>query len=114
MEKQPNGNEKITTKPNPASALAWAYGGDEVRKWAPRDFKFGRTMSTVAVVDDIVYATELHGYVHCLNAITGELYWQYDTKASMWGSPYFVDGKVIVGTDSGDLHVFKHDAKPKK
>lgn len=112
VEKQPNGDEKAITNPNPASAVAWVYGGDENRKWAPRDFKFGRTMSNVAVVDDIVYAAELHGILHCLDAKTGKCYWQYDTKASIWGSPYFVDGKVLVGTDAGDLYVFRHDPKP--
>ena len=114
VEKQPNGEEKAVTKPNPSSALAWVLGGEERRKWARRDFKFGRTMSTVAVVDDIVYAAELAGHVHCLNAHTGESYWQYDTMASIWASPYYVDGKVLVATDAGDLFVFRHDPKPTK
>jgi outer membrane protein assembly factor BamB len=114
IDRQDNGEKKATTKPNPSSALAWVYGGPEARKWAPRDFQFGRTMSTVAVVDDIVYAAELHGYLHCLNAKTGELYWQYDTKGSIWGSPYCVDGKVLVGTDDGDLFIFKHAKQPEK
>jgi outer membrane protein assembly factor BamB len=109
----PEERPKAVTKPNPASALAWNYGGEEKRRWAPRDFKFGRTMSTVAAVGDVVYAAELHGYLHCLNAKTGEHYWQYDTKASIWGSPYFVDGRVLVGTDAGDLFVFRHDPKPR-
>jgi len=59
-----------------------------------------------------VYAAELHGFLHCLNANTGELYWQYDTKASIWGSPYYVDGKVLLATESGDLFVFRHHMKP--
>jgi outer membrane protein assembly factor BamB len=112
--KKADGAEEFVLRPNPASALVWVFGGDENRKWAPRDFKFGRTLSTVAVVGDVVYAAELHGYVHCLNAHTGEPYWQYDTKASVWGSPYFVDGKVLVPTDAGDLFVFKHEKQPKK
>jgi outer membrane protein assembly factor BamB len=112
VEKQ-NGEEKVVTKPNPASALAWVYGGEDSRKWAPYDYKFGRTLSTVAVADGIVYAAEISGYVHCLNAITGEHYWQYDTKASIWGSPYYVDGKVLVGTDQGDLFIFRHTSRPK-
>ena len=111
IEKQ-NGEEKAITKPNPASALAWVYGGADTRKWAPHEFKFGRTLSTVCVVDDVVYAAELNGYLHCLNATTGEHYWQYDTRASIWGSPYYVDGKVLLGTDSADLFVFRHDPKP--
>ncbi len=112
LEKQPDGTEKAITKPNPASAVVWVYGGEEPRKWAPRDFKFGRTLSTVAIADDLVYAAEIHGYVHCLSADTGKPYWYHDTRASVWGSPYFVDGKVLVGTDGGDLFVFRHDPKP--
>jgi outer membrane protein assembly factor BamB len=108
------GEEKVVTKPNPASACVWVYGGEERRAWALRDFKFGRTLSTVAVVDDTVYATECGGHVHCLNAKTGEHYWQYDTKGSIWGSPYYVDGKVMVGSHAGDLFIFKHDGRPKK
>ena len=113
-EKDKDGKEKVGEKPNPNSCEVWRYGWDETRKFAPRDFKFGRTMSTACVVDDIVYISELHGYIHCLDAKTGEFFWQYDTKASIWGSPSFVDGKVFLATDSGDLFVFKHDKKPKK
>jgi len=112
VEQQPGEAERSVTKPNPASALVWVYGGPDDAPWSPRDFKFGRTMSTVAVVGDIVYAAELHGFLHCLNAKTGELYWRYDTKASVWGSPYYVDGKVLLGTEEGNLFIFRHDPKP--
>jgi outer membrane protein assembly factor BamB len=105
--------EKISEVPNPNSTEAWRYGWDEKRKWAPRDFKFGRTMSTAAIVDDIIYISELHGYLHCLDAKTGTPFWQHDTKSPIWGSPYFVDGKVFLATDAGDVWVFKHDKKPK-
>ena len=105
-------DEKVVTKPNPFSALAWVHGGLETRQWANRDFIFGRTMSTVAVVGDVLYAAELYGYLHCLNAKTGEPYWKYDTKASIWGSPYYIDGQVLLATDEGNLFVFRHDPKP--
>ena len=102
----------VVDRPNPHSAVAWHFGGEERREWAARDFKFGRTMSTACVVDDIVYAAELAGYLHCLNAKTGHHYWQFDTKASIWGAPYYVDGKILLGTEAGDLFVFRHDPKP--
>lgn len=105
---------KLTEKPNPNSAEVWRYGWADTRKWAPRDFKFGRTMSTACVVDDVVYISELSGYLHCLNAKTGELFWQYDTKASIWGSPYFVDGKVFLAAESGEMYIFKHEKAPQK
>lgn len=105
---------KLTEMPNPNSCEVWRYGWTETRKWAPRDFKFGRTMSTAAIVDDVIYISELHGYLHCLDAKTGEMYWQYDTKASIWGSPYYIDGKVLLACENGDMWIFKHEKKPKK
>ncbi|MCE9565494.1 MAG: PQQ-binding-like beta-propeller repeat protein [Planctomycetes bacterium] len=29
-----------------------------------------------------------------------------------WGSPYDADSKVFLGTDAGDLFIFRHDATP--
>ncbi|HXD86798.1 MAG TPA: PQQ-binding-like beta-propeller repeat protein [Urbifossiella sp.] len=113
-KKNEEGKTVPVGKPNPNSCKVWFYGGDETRPHAIRDFKFGRTMSTACIVDDILYLGELPGYVHCLNAKTGEHYWQYDTKASTWGSCYYVDGKVMLGNDNGDLHVFRHTKTPEK
>ncbi|HUR53074.1 MAG TPA: PQQ-binding-like beta-propeller repeat protein [Gemmataceae bacterium] len=108
------GRRFVATEPNQHSALNWTYGGDDTRRWTVRDFRFGRTLSTACVVDDILYLPELTGIVHCFHAQSGEHLWQYDTKASIWGAAYFVDGKVLVGTDSGDLFVFRHDKNPAK
>ena len=112
-EKDKDGKEKIGEKPNPNSCETWRYGWAETRKWAPREFKFGRTMSTACVVDDVVYISELAGYLHCLDAKTGKHYWEFDTKAQIWGSAYYVDGKVFLATDAGDMFVFKHSKQPK-
>jgi RNA polymerase sigma factor (sigma-70 family) len=92
---------------NRASALAWHFGG----KQAPpvgRDYLFGRTLSTCAVHDGLVYAAELGGYLHCLDARTGKSYWVHDLKAAVWGSPYWVDGKVYMATEDGDVWIFAH------
>lgn len=90
---------------NKDSALAWHYGGP-APKGAPRKYLFGRTISTVAVHGGLVYASELDGFLHCLDAKTGQHYWEADLKASVWASPYYVDGRVYIGTDNGDLFVF--------
>jgi outer membrane protein assembly factor BamB len=93
---------------NKDSGLVWHYGGAILPKPADgREFFFGRTISTVAIHEGLVYAAELEGYVHCLDAKTGKQYWEYDLKDSVWNSPYYVDGRVFVGTDGGDLYVFK-------
>jgi outer membrane protein assembly factor BamB len=99
----------LDEKPNPNSCEVWRYGGAENGKWAQRDFKFGRTMSSACIVDDVLYIAELAGFLHCLNAKTGEHYWQFDTKASIWGSAYYVDGKIFLANDQGELFVFKHE-----
>lgn len=111
-EKDAEGNLKVTTKDNPNSGQVWKYGGADKRPLVPRDFKFGRTMSTACIVDGIVYISELQGFVHCLDAKTGKQYWQYDTKGSIWGSCYYADGKVYLATEGGDLFVFKHSKTP--
>lgn len=107
--KMVDGREVGIGKANPNSAKVWVYGGEEKRPFANRDFKFGRTMCTACIVDDVLYLGELPGYVHAFNAKTGQHYWQYDTKTSMWGSCYYADGKVMFGNDNGDLYVLKHD-----
>jgi outer membrane protein assembly factor BamB len=100
------------TKKNPNSAAVWHYGGNETRQFAKRDYVFGRTMSSACIVDDICYIAELDGYLHCLDAKTGKKFWQFDLKSAIWGSAYYVDGKIFIGNEDGDLFVFKHDPKP--
>jgi outer membrane protein assembly factor BamB len=112
LEKGDDGKAKIVGAPNPDSAVAWQYGGNDDRQFVPRDFKFGRTMSTACVVDGVVYISELAGYLHCLDAKTGKHFWQYDTKGAIWTSPYYVDGKVYVATEAAELFVFKHSKTP--
>jgi outer membrane protein assembly factor BamB len=100
------------TKPNPNSGLVWHYGGNENRKFAQRDYYFGRTMSTACVIDNILYIPDLAGYLHVLDAKTGKKFWQYDLKSAIWGSAYYVDGKIFLGNEDGDLFVFKHEKTP--
>jgi outer membrane protein assembly factor BamB len=98
-------------QPNPNSAVVWHYGGPTTkadRQKIDRDYYFGRTMSTVAVHDSLVYAAELAGYLHCLDFRTGQKYWVHDCRASIWGSPYWVDDKVYLATEEGDVLVFRH------
>jgi outer membrane protein assembly factor BamB len=92
---------------NARSGLVWHYGGPS--PWGEdRIYRFGRSMSTCAVADGLVYTADLNGYVYCFDALTGERYWEFETNASIWGSPYMVDGKVFIGTDDGIMYVFQH------
>jgi outer membrane protein assembly factor BamB len=101
-------------KPNPNSAAVWKYG--DLIKPKPkrgRSYYFGRTLSTAAVHDGLCYISEQEGILHCLDAKTGEHYWEHDTESPTWSSPYYVDGKVYLGTDKEGVFVFE-PAKKKK
>ena len=69
-----------------ASGKVWTYDGME------------RSISTVAVADGLVYAADIAGHLHCVDAATGKPHWVHDTKAETWGSPLVADGKVYLGT----------------
>ena len=92
-------------KPNPNSALIWEYGGQNPEN--PDESMFRRTMSTVSIVDDMVFAADLSGFVHCIDLATGERNWEHDMLSGVWGSPLTVDGKVFIGNEDGTLTVFK-------
>lgn len=106
-------SDPITPSPNPNSGMIWHYGGPSKDKDADRDFVFGRTMSTPAIHDGLLYIAELGGYLHCLDAKTGQKYWVHDLKAAVWGSPYYVDGKVYIGNEDGDITIFAHSKEKK-
>jgi outer membrane protein assembly factor BamB len=99
---------KRQTKPNPNSGVVWHFGGpDPNAAKTQHDFLFGRTISTCAVHDGLCYACDLVGNFHCLDAKTGKPLWAEDLKCEMWGSPYYADGKVYIGTTDGDIWIFK-------
>jgi outer membrane protein assembly factor BamB len=103
---------------NKDSGLVWHYGG-KLPKPTPdgREWVFGRTMGTVAVHDGLVYAAEVSGFLHCVDAKTGKEVWVHDFQEDTWCSPYYADGKVFVGTNAGELLIYKAGRKltaPKK
>jgi outer membrane protein assembly factor BamB len=84
------------------TGLVWHY--DKIR----------RSISTPAIADGLIYQPDFSGFLHCLDAKTGQRYWYHDTKAPIWSSPYYVDGKVYLGNDSKTVYVFEHGTKLKK
>jgi outer membrane protein assembly factor BamB len=105
------------TKPNPNSALVWHYGGlaskaDQAK--LKRNYYFGRTMSTCAIHEDILYVADLDGILHCLDADKGTVHWEFNTKANTWSSPYYADGRIYLGNDEGDVFVFAHGKQLKQ
>jgi outer membrane protein assembly factor BamB len=107
--KDPNPKFDPADPKNKDSALVWHHGGLIVPRPAKgRDLVFGRSVSTCAVHDGLVYAVEITGFLQCLDAKTGKKYWGYDLDNASWNSPYYVDGKVFVGADGGAMFVFQH------
>jgi len=56
-----------------------------------------RSIGTVAVADGLVYAMDVGGRLHCLDAETGKPCWVHETGAEAWSSPLVADGKIYVG-----------------
>jgi outer membrane protein assembly factor BamB len=76
--------------------------------------RIGRSISTAAVADGLVYVADMRGVLHCLDAKTGKPYWTYDTLAPVWGSPLVADGKVYLGDQDGDVVVLRAGTELKK
>lgn len=75
---------------------------------------FNRSISTCAIKDDLVFAADLSGFLYCIDAHTGKVYWKHDTMAAVWGSPYVVDGKVFLGDEDGRVTVMAAAKEAKK
>jgi outer membrane protein assembly factor BamB len=98
---------------NPQSAVVWSY-----EKWPPEkdgtipiEHVMHRSCVPVVVADDLVYAVDIAGIVHCVDAQTGKPYWTHDLYAGIWGwsiGLLLVDGKLYVPSEEGTLTVFAH------
>lgn len=76
--------------------------------------KINRSLSTLSVHDDMVFAADYSGLLHCVDANTGKPYWVHDTGSHVWGSTLVVDGKCMVGTEDGFLTIVPATRKYQK
>jgi outer membrane protein assembly factor BamB len=85
------------------TGLIWDYKG------------IHRSISTVSIdpTNGLLFIGDFSGFVHCVDAENGKVYWVHDMQAHMWGSTLAADGKVYVGDEDGDFVVLASD-KTKK
>jgi len=81
------------------------------RIWTCHDI--GRTIATPIAHDGLLFAADLNGRVHCLNAKTGRRLWMHDTHAPIWGCLLLLGDKLLVGNEDGVMHVFRAGRKKK-
>lgn len=79
--------------------------GDDAIVWQFKEV--GRSISTPSIADGFVYIADYSGRLFCLDAETGEKYWEHDTLSHIWSSTLVVDGKVFLGNEDGELVVLK-------
>jgi outer membrane protein assembly factor BamB len=76
-------------------------------RWQRTGKAFGRSISTCAVADGIVYAAEIDGFLHAIDASNGEELWQHDMLATVWGSPMIAAGRVYLADEDGEVAILK-------
>lgn len=69
--------------------------------------KIRRAISTAAIADGLLYVSDFSGFLHCLDAKTGQAYWTHDVFAAVWGSPMVIDGRVYLADEDGDVVVLQ-------
>lgn len=102
-------------KPNPNSKVVWHFDVLKGKAKPSRGEHMNRTISTAVVSPDgLCFVPDFSGFLHCIDAKTGEVYWNYDMESAMWGSPLWVDGKIYVTDEDGDVRIFPATKTPPK
>ena len=78
------------------TGLLWHY--DKIR----------RSISTGAFKDGILYYADFSGFLHAIDAKTGQELWNHDMLAAVWGSTIVVGDKVYLGDEDGDVVILQH------
>ncbi len=105
-----NANDKDSElpSPNPESAVVWSYQGFDSNEDGKIDFaeSMHRTIATIAIHNDLVIASDMSGFVHCLDAKNGAFLWSHQVDSPVWASPLIVNGTAYIATEDGRVIVF--------
>ena len=108
----PSRGEKAIS--NPHSALVWHYTAVDRNQNGKLEFEetMHRTISSVAIKNDLLIVADFSGLVHCLDAKRVEegkpvVHWVHDMFSTIWSSPLIVDDKIYVGDEDGDVIVLE-------
>jgi outer membrane protein assembly factor BamB len=105
--KEPKAADRDVSPGTKEPAVIWHYGGKLPKpKKDGRTYAFGRSVSSVAIHNGLVIATEVNGYVHCLDAKTGKAYWMADVKCGTTASPVIAGGRAYIATQDDEVWVF--------
>jgi outer membrane protein assembly factor BamB len=102
---------------NPDGGNRWpetVLRGDITEKALEWDYKLEKhTMSTPAILGDLVFVADNGRLMHCVDRKTGKPHWTHELRGEMWASPYIADGKVYLGSRRGDFYVFEASSEKK-
>jgi outer membrane protein assembly factor BamB len=89
---------------NPNSAFVWHYQGANQKQ---HEETMHRTLSSVAIKDDLLFISDQSAVFHCLDAKTGKSHWTHDLFAPSWSTPLIAGDHVYIADQDGDIAVFK-------
>jgi outer membrane protein assembly factor BamB len=71
-----------------------------------RNDEVNRGLATVSIYDSVLYHCDLSGNFRAIDPDTGKVLWKHEMGSAVWSSPYYVDGKVLMGDEDGHVVVF--------
>lgn len=107
-----NGDREIE---NPNSALIWRYESNDANENGKIDIdeEMSRSLSRVVCYKDFCFVTDLNGVLHCLDQKTGKSHWGMDLLQACWTSPKIIDDFLYVGTEDGEVLIFRASSDKK-